>query len=131
MKRITAIVLALTFAMLAGIATAQTVNRFRITSDSTGAYSSNIRSAPTWVDARVLASSTSETHTVPTGAAYVLFSADCNFYAKPGASAAVPASDVTDGTGSEQNPAAWQLTGVTQITLIAASACKVTMSFYQ
>jgi hypothetical protein len=68
---------------------------------------------------------------VPAGSKFVLFSSDCIFFAKPGASAAVPAADVTDGTASEQSPAAWYLSGVTQITLIAASACKITLSFYQ
>src|SRR5207249_10304100 len=57
-------------------------------------------SAPLYVDARDLAASTNETHTVPTGADYVIFSADGDFYAKPNGAAAVP-SDVTDGTASE------------------------------
>lgn len=90
-----------------------------------------IRNAPSYVDVRVLAATVSETHTVPSLARWVIFSGDCNFYARPGASAAVPAADVTDGTGSEQNPAGWWIPpGVTQITLIAATSCKVTLSFY-
>jgi hypothetical protein len=30
-----------------------------------------------------------------------------------------------------QNPAAWNVVGVTQITVIAPAACTVTLSFYQ
>ena len=38
------------------------------------------RSAPLYVDARDLAATTNETHTVPAGADYVIFSADGDFY---------------------------------------------------
>lgn len=98
---------------------------------SRGGQNTYIRIAPTYVDARVLAATVSETHTLPSTARLVLFAADCNFYAKAGASAAVPAADVTDGTAAELNPAAWDVTGLTQITLIAATACKVTLSIYK
>jgi len=127
MKRL---ILGLFAALLCGFAIAAP-NALNIPGGTNSQFSSNIRPAPTYIDTRVLGAASSETHTVPTGARFVLFSADCNFYAKVGASAAVPAADVTDGTGSEQNPAAWLLpVGTTQITLIAATACKITMAFY-
>ena len=88
------------------------------------------RSAPTYVDARDLAANTNETHTVPAGADYVIFSSDGDFYAKPNGAAAV-ASDVTDGTASELNPLIWDLNGVTSLGLISASTRKVTLSFYK
>ena len=58
------------------------------------------RSAPLYIDARDLAASTNETHTVPAGADYVIFSADGDFYAKPNGAAAVPA----DGPGRAEDP---------------------------
>ncbi|HZO84687.1 MAG TPA: hypothetical protein VFC26_05710 [Verrucomicrobiae bacterium] len=88
------------------------------------------RSAPLYVDARDLAANTNETHTVPAGADFVIFSADGDFYAKPNGAAAVP-SDVTDGTASELNPVVWDLSGVTSIGLIASAVRKVTLSFYK
>ena len=88
------------------------------------------RSAPTYIDARDLAATTNETHTVPAGADYVTFSGDGDFYAKPNGAAAVP-SDVTDGTASELNPVIWDLNGVTSIGLISPVARKVTLSFYK
>ena len=88
------------------------------------------RSAPTYIDARDLAASTNETHTVPAGADYVIFSGDGDFYAKPNGAAAVPA-DVTDGTASELNPVIWDLNGVTSIGLISSAARKITLSFYK
>ena len=88
------------------------------------------RSAPTYIDARDLAANTNETHTVPAGADYVLFSADGDFYAKPNGAAAVP-GDVTDGSASEMNPKHWDLNGVTSIGLISSAARKVTLSFYK
>lgn len=110
---------------------AQVQNQFVLTPESRGAYSSNVRLAPTWIDARVLAANVNEDHTVPTGALWVVFSANCNFYAKPAATAAVPAADVTDGTGSELNPTAWRIAGITTIAMIAPTACIVSLSFYK
>lgn len=99
-----------------------------------GGFATNIRPAPTYVNARVLAANVAETSTLPADTRLVIFSADCNFYAKPGASAAV-ATDITDGTASELNPAAWYFTnaaGATQqVTVIAASTCNVTLSAYK
>lgn len=94
--------------------------------------SSHIRQAPSYIDARVLAASTNESHTIPVGARYVVFSATCAaFYARLAGTATVPAGDVTDGTASELNPAAWLLSPVsTSIGLIAPTACTVTMSWY-
>lgn len=95
-------------------------------------FSSMIRPAPTYVDARVLAANTAETQAVPTTARWVLFSSTCNFYANPSTTATVPA-DTTNGTASELNPAAWYLGvgTVTSISVIADATCVITMSFYQ
>lgn len=91
-----------------------------------------LRRAPRYIDARSLAANTNETHTCPTGATHVTFSADGDFYAKPGGAAAVP-GDVTDGSGSECNPAGWELEAeaITSIGLIATAARVVTMCFYK
>lgn len=119
-------------ALLAGVSwAAQVQNQFVISPESRGAYSSNVRLAPTWIDARVLAVSTAESHTIPTGALWVVFSSNCNFYANPNGTAAVPAADVTDGTGSELNPTAWRIEGLTSISLIAPTVCIITMSYYK
>lgn len=95
-----------------------------------------------WIDARVLAANVAESHTVPSYtdsagatkyASYVVFSANADFYAKVGAAAAVPAADVTDGTGSELNPTIRFLAGATAIGVITAAAggAIVTMMFYK
>ena len=90
-----------------------------------------------YIDSRVLAANTAEAHTVPSNAAsqkatYVIFSSTCDFYADFASTAAVPAADVTDGTGAELNPTARFLgNSVTTISLITtASSCVVTMMFY-
>lgn len=106
-------------------------NSLLILPGSNSQFSSQIRPAPAYVDARVLAANVAEAQTVPAGARWVLFSSSCNFYANPSAAAAVPAADVTDGSASELNPAAWQLPStVISISVIAGAACVVTMSFY-
>jgi hypothetical protein len=90
------------------------------------------RSAPLYIDARVLAANTNETHTVPAGAEVVLFAADGDYYAKPNGAAAVP-TDTTDGSASEYKPVIWYLTNppVTTIGLISEAARKITLSFYK
>jgi len=90
-----------------------------------------VRSAPFYIDARDLAASTNETHTVPAGADLVVFAADGDFYAKPNGAAAVVSGDVTDGSASEITPRQWDLNGVTSIGLIAPTPRKVTLSFYK
>lgn len=87
---------------------------------------------PDHVDARVLAAGVNETHTVPTGAAYVLFSATGDFYVSyDGDAATIPAADVTDGTASELNPTIRYIAGVAELDLIAPLNTVVTMSFYK
>jgi len=86
---------------------------------------------PTYVDARVLAANTVESHTVPSGAKFVIFSATNNFYANfIGGTAAVPAADVTDGTAPFLNPGTVFIQGLAAISLISPAACVVTMAFY-
>ena len=106
-------------------------NALRIFSESGGAYSSFLPEAPTYVNARVLAASTAEAFTVPTGATRVIFSADCNFYANPTTTATVPAADVTNGSSSMLNPAGWGLRDVTSISVISSTACVVTAAFFK
>ena len=107
-------------------------NQFRMPPDGSGAFSSFLRTAPTYVDARVLAANTAESHTIPTGAKYLIISSSCAaFYAKQNGTAAVPAADVTDGTGSELNPAGYFVDGMSTIGFISPTICILTLSFYK
>lgn len=117
----------------AALSTAFGQNNLVIPPDTNNRSSSLIRIAPTYIDARVLAAGVAETHTIPAGVNWVIFSSDCqpSFFARSGASVAVPAADVTNGTAGEMNPSAWRFFGETQISLIAPSACTVTMAFYK
>lgn len=104
---------------------------FRLPVETGGNFSSFVRQMPTYVDARVLAANVNESHTVPTGARFVLFSGSCAaFYVKNGGTAAVPAADVTDGSGSALNPSAWFIEGATSLGIISPTACVVTMEFF-
>lgn len=104
---------------------------FRIMPDGFGNPNTLIRVAPTYVNARVLAASVNESTTIPTGAKKVIFSSTCNFYAKPGGTAAV-ATDTTDGSASELNPSAWHLDGsFTTIGVISDTTCVVTLTYYK
>lgn len=123
-------ILAIIFAALALAANAAPGN-FVIPNDFPLRNSAVIRNAPDYIDAQVLAANVAEVWTAPANARFVIFSGNCNFYARPAAAAAVPAADVADGTASELNPAAWYFAnGATTIGLIAPTACVVTMSVY-
>lgn len=82
------------------------------------------------VYASVLAANVAESVTVPTGANYVNFSATADFYAKIGGTAAVPATEVADGSASVLNPGLRALDGATSIGLISAEVCVITMEFF-
>lgn len=55
---------------------------------------------PRWVDVVYLDDANAKSYTVPSTAKYALLSSDGNFWVRVGDTAAVPTTDVTDGTGS-------------------------------
>jgi hypothetical protein len=85
---------------------------------------------PTYVNARVLAASTAEAFTVPTGAKYVLLTANVDFWANFTTTAAVPAADITDGSSPVLNPCLRILDGCASISVISVVAGIVTAEFY-
>ena len=108
---------------------AGTLGAFNLSRDGNN-QNTFIRTSPGYIDARVLAANVAETYTLTTGAQRCLFSADGNFYARPNATAAVPAADVSDGTASELNPTSWYVGNLTTIGLISTAATVVTISCY-
>lgn len=100
----------------------------------TSSFRPGIPARPDYVDARVLAANTAKQHTVPTGAAYVYIAAEMPVYVAWGANptAAVPAADVTDGSGSMLLVRdTWLLcSDVAKISLISRVAGNVTLAFY-
>lgn len=131
LRRLILVLVALTaFATLP--ARAQTnLSSLSIFSDSTNQFSSSILLPPTYTDVKVLVANVSQTQAIPAFAKWVVFSANCNFFAATGGTAAVPAVSTTNGSSPMQNPAAWMIQGYTQLTVVADGACRVTMSFYQ
>ena len=89
------------------------------------------------VDAMVLAATTPETYTVPSGARFLVFSSNADFYVRKNAAGAVPGSEVSDGSGSELNPAGYAVydgDGTQVITTLgfeSAAACVVTIAAYK
>ena len=79
----------------------------------------------------VLTASTNKAVTVPSGANYAVFAADADIWVKVGGVAAIPATDVTDGTGSELNPAVRRVDSGATIGVISGSAAKVSITFYK
>jgi len=126
MKRLIILVL-----LLASTSSAFAQSNFVVPSDIPRRYPSYIRPATAYVDAKVLAANVAEVWTAPANTRFVIFSANCDFYAKPNAAAAVPAADVSNGTASTLNPAGWYFSSpVVTIGLISATACTVTIEAY-
>ena len=107
------------------------INRLIVHREANGSPSF-LRVAPGYVQTRVLAAATAETVTPPATARFVVFSADAHFWVDPhGATAAVPAADVTDGTSPELNPSGYELRGMASFSVISPTACKLSMAFYE
>jgi hypothetical protein len=83
-----------------------------------------------YIDVRVLLPNIAETVTIPTGAKIVVFSSAEDFYVCTTATAAVPTTDITNGTGSELNPVARIVENVPSFSMIAPYNAIVTMNFY-
>lgn len=84
-----------------------------------------------FINVQVLLPNVAENAVIPSGARFILFSSTADFYARINATATVPSTDVTDGSGSEINPAIRSLIGVTTLSLISSVNCTVTMTFYE
>jgi hypothetical protein len=105
------------------------MKRLSVVQDSNKQVASGIN-APDYIDARVLAANVAKVHTIPTNAVFVLFSSTSDFYVNYDAAAAVPATDVTSGAGSELNPTLRKIDGLSTIGLIAPATCVVTLCFF-
>jgi hypothetical protein len=86
---------------------------------------------PQYIEAIVLTASSAATFTVPTGAKYVLFSANADFYANYTTTATVPSVSTSTGAASELNPALRYIEGVTSISLISPTVCIITIGVYK
>lgn len=82
------------------------------------------------IDAYVLAAGVAKSVTIPTGARVAIFNATANFYVNWNAVAAVPAADITNGSGPELNPVARDVTGDTAFSMIAPADCIVTIAYF-
>lgn len=89
--------------------------------------------APDHINNQVLAvAGTAETITIPAGADYVLLAGTADFFARwDGGTAAVPAADVADGTGSELNPVGRHIRGKTISVVSATAGAIITASFWK
>lgn len=84
------------------------------------------------VMARVLSAGVAESIAVPTGAYYVLFSANTDFCVSYTGTAAYPAADVTNGTACDYAPTQRFLdASVTSISVVSSSGGTVWASFYK
>jgi len=81
--------------------------------------------------ALVLAATTAESITVPTGARIVAFNAtNAEYWVDYDTTAVIPAVDVTDGSAAELSPKSRYVIGVTSISIIAPAATTVTLEFW-
>lgn len=79
---------------------------------------------------QVLAANVAETFTVPAKCDLIIFGQSAIFYLRSGGTAAVPAADVTDGTGSEISPAVRRVTPGDTFSLVAPAATIISLACY-
>jgi len=84
-----------------------------------------------YVNSYLLTATTAKTLTPPTGARYAGFASTADIWVSIGGTAAIPAGDTTDGTGSELNPVVRWIQGETSISVISAYAAKISVTYYQ
>lgn len=96
-----------------------------------------LRNPSQYIDGFALAATVSERIAIPAGASRVVLAATANIAVKFGTSsvdAAIP-TDVTDGSGSELNPAGYLLdtlaSGVTHMAVVSDATCKVSIAWYK
>jgi hypothetical protein len=87
--------------------------------------------AATWIDSVVLAANTAATYTIPTGAKYLLFSANGVFYVNYNSLATIPTITNASGSSVEIGPMLRGVTGLTSISLIAPAATIISISVYK
>lgn len=101
---------------------------------------SGINAAKLSVDSFLLTASTAKTITVPTftnsaagqtPAKKCIINFDSDVWVNWGTTATIPAGDTTDGTGSELNPTARTLSGVTSFSIISSAAAKGSIAWYR
>jgi len=88
---------------------------------------------PMYTNTMVLAANTAESITVPAGAQFVILNGNVDYWADFVTTAAIPAADVTDGSSPVLINAinVFSLEGATTISVISASTCLATASFYK
>ena len=100
----------------------------------TTAFRPGVPTRPDYIDSRVLAATTAEQHTVPTGMAYCYLSAEMPVFLAWGSNptAAIPGSDVTDGTSSFLMVHDMWLpcSDIAKISIVSRVAGVVTLAFY-
>jgi hypothetical protein len=106
----------------------------KLVRDRSGAVIPNSTQAPGYVDIRVLAANTAESHTVPAGAKFVLITVTGNTFINIGGTAAVAAADVTNGSASllmvNTAPRLFALNGAAAIGVIASAIQTVVLEFF-
>lgn len=83
-----------------------------------------------YVNSYALAAGVAETVTWPTGYEFCKIQGTDNYWIRSGGTAAVPTTDVTDGTASAMNASERKRDGDTSFSIISTNAQVVTIEFW-
>ena len=85
-----------------------------------------------YVNSYLLTAGTAKTLTIPSGSRYVIFASTADIWVRIGTgTAAIPAGDTNNGTGSELNPICRWIEGETQMSIVSAYAAKISITYYE
>ena len=132
MKKIFALIVFVT--LIFSIAYAGTMSELSLIRDNRGVPTGGLVTTG-YVDAVVLTTNVAQTYTVPSGANYLRFSGNADFYVNIGGTATVPS--VTTATGASnmliklESPAIRSVSGNTSVSVIAPATTIVTIEAFK
>lgn len=109
---------------------AGTMSELKVIKDTNGTPAIGVITTG-YIDAIVLTANAAATYTVPTGANYLLFSGNTNFYVKIGGTATVPSASTATGAASISNPSLRSTGGATSVSIIAPTTAIVTIEAFK
>jgi hypothetical protein len=83
-----------------------------------------------YVNTYVLAAGVVQGITIPADARVAVFTSTNNFYVNWLSTATAPTGNITDGSASELNPVARDVTGYAAFSMVAPADCIVTIAYY-
>jgi hypothetical protein len=106
------------------------ITLFKLSTDYRNCTDGLVIFPPEYVNAYVLSANVSKTVVVPTGARVAVFNSTVDFYVNWTTTSIVPSGDIIDGTASELNPIARNVSEFAEFNIISSESNIVTIAYF-